>query len=141
MKVFKNLTLTQVQALAQTLAGELKNQNATIGLIGNLGSGKTTFTKAFAKALGIKKTPSPTFVIMHEHPTPQTTLYHLDLYRLKTPAELLPLGLSEIMEGNGPHILMIEWVEKFPQLKKSCDVIIKLRVKPNNLRDVQIQAN
>jgi tRNA threonylcarbamoyladenosine biosynthesis protein TsaE len=141
MIAYRNLTLSQLEQLASELAEELKDKSLTIGLTGNLGSGKTTFTKAFARALGIKKITSPTFVIMHEHPSKHTTLYHLDLYRLTKASELTQLGLADIRKQKDAHILIIEWIEKFPQLKKSCNLLLTFKIKPNNLRDVQIQAN
>jgi tRNA threonylcarbamoyladenosine biosynthesis protein TsaE len=140
MPAFKNLDATQLKFLAQTLAQELKDQPAVIGLSGSLGSGKTTFVKAFAGALGINKISSPTFVIMHEHRHKLVRLYHLDLYRLKHKSDLSVLGLSEIMM-HPRNIVLIEWIEKFPSLKKSCDLLIKFKVKPNNLRDVTLQHN
>lgn len=140
MTAFKNVDEAGVKFLAQTLAKEIKNQAAVIGLSGDLGSGKTTFVKAFAHALGIKKISSPTFVIMHEHRLKLVRLYHLDLYRLKKASELDLLGLSELML-HPRNIILIEWIEKFPSLKKSCDLLIKFKVKPGNLRDVTIQHN
>ena len=138
MPAYKNLSLAQVKILARDLAKNLKSQSAVIGLAGALGSGKTTFAKAFAKALGIKKIASPTFVIMHEHKRKMVRLYHLDLYRLKRRSELKVLGLNEILL-HPRRIMLIEWVEKFPQLKQSCDLLITFKVKPQNLRDVTIQ--
>lgn len=140
MPVFKNVDLTQLKFLAQSLGKEIKNHPAVIGLSGDLGSGKTTFVKAFAGAMGINKISSPTFVIMHEHRHKLSRLYHLDLYRLKQKSELDTLGLREIMI-HPRNILIIEWIDKFPSLKKSCDLLIKFKVKPNNLRDVTVQHN
>jgi len=139
MLSLKNLDLDQVQTLAKTLARDLKDKNVVIGLIGNLGSGKTTFTKAFAKALGVTKVASPTFVIMHEHRLPKTKLFHIDLYRLKDLKDLTTIGLDEIL-ATPKRIMLIEWADKFSKIKKSCDLIINFKVKPKNLRDVTIKT-
>lgn len=105
---------TQGQKMAKTLKG-----GEVIALIGELGSGKTTFTKALGKALGIKTTiTSPTFVLMQEYKTTKTSkkntplwLYHLDLYRTKNFNEIKTLGIEEIW--NRPEtITVIEWADK-----------------------------
>lgn len=139
MLSFKNLNLKQVQSLAKDLSLELKDKSAVIGLTGNLGAGKTAFAKAFAKALGVTKVASPTFVVMHEHPLPQSRLFHIDLYRLTLSKELATIGLEEIL-SLPKRIILIEWVEKFPKIKQKCDLIINLEIKPGNLRDVTIKT-
>src|SRR6185369_14850747 len=80
-----NLTLTEVQKLAQHLASKVTNKGLTIGLVGNLGSGKTTFAQAFARKLGIKSLKSPTFIVSQRYNWKSTHLYHLDFYRLTNP--------------------------------------------------------
>lgn len=101
--------------LQRHLKEEMSSKNALIvGLSGDLGSGKTAFTQAFAKHLGIKnKVSSPTFVIMKKYPIKFGSykfFFHLDAYRLKNEQELLSLGWGEII--NQPeHIVFIEWPE------------------------------
>lgn len=104
-----------------------KNKQATVvGLFGNLGAGKTAFTQAVGKILGIKrKLNSPTFVIMKKYPLRHSgtsplprgrkgggykLLYHLDAYRLKNEKELIHLGWKEII-SNPEHLVFIEWPE------------------------------
>ncbi len=109
----------QAEAMAKTLRG-----GEVLALIGDLGSGKTTFTKALGKALGVKNTiTSPTFVLMQEYQTNKLSkiksplwLYHLDLYRSKDFKEIKTLGIEEIW--NRPEtITVIEWADKItPQL-------------------------
>jgi len=139
MAAYKNLSLNQVRLLAQTLAHDLRARSAVIGLTGPLGSGKTVFAKAFGKGLGLKKITSPTFVIMHEYRAKMIRLYHLDLYRLKKQSELKGLGLNEI-RMHPRRIILIEWVEKFPKLKKSCDLLVTFKVNPNDLRDITVKT-
>lgn len=139
MPCYQNLDLKQVQTLARELAGDLKDKNAVIALTGNLGAGKTAFAKAFAKALGVAKAASPTFVIMHEHEITNNHLFHIDLYRLESPKELVSLGLDEILSSS-PRLILIEWADKFPKLLKSADLVIDFKIKPNNLRDVTIKT-
>ena len=137
MSKYQNLNLAQVQTLASELALALRNKSATIGLIGPLGSGKTTFVQAFSNKLGINAIKSPTFVIAHRYRIGKKFLHHFDFYRLEKPKQLEPLGLEEILSGK--NLVLIEWVDRFPKIKKFCDIIVKFKVKQGNLRDVQIQ--
>ena len=85
-----------------------------VGLHGDLGSGKTTFTQSIGRILKIKrKMNSPTFVIMKRYALKEgqyKNLYHIDAYRLKNEKELLHLGWKEII-GNKGHLVFIEWPE------------------------------
>ena len=92
-----------------------KNKVAcVVGLYGDLGAGKTTFTQYVAKELGIKKkVASPTFVVMKRYPLKHEmfkNFYHLDAYRLKNEKELLSLGWKETI-SNPENIVFIEWPE------------------------------
>ncbi|MFZ2205700.1 MAG: tRNA (adenosine(37)-N6)-threonylcarbamoyltransferase complex ATPase subunit type 1 TsaE [Minisyncoccia bacterium] len=106
------------------LKKECKNA-CVVGLSGDLGTGKTTFTQSVAKLLGIKgKIKSPTFVIMKRYPLSSRptspskkgrsggfkNLFHLDAYRLKNAEELFNLGWKEII-SNPEHLVLIEWPE------------------------------
>ena len=90
-----------------------------VGLSGELGSGKTTFMKGVAKALGVTETvTSPTFVIMKTYNLQPTTynpnfnmLIHIDVYRLEKEKELLALGWEELKK-DPESIIFIEWPEK-----------------------------
>lgn len=75
-------------------------------LTGDLGAGKTTFTKGFAEGLGIKQMiKSPTYTLIKEYETGKLPLYHMDVYRLAEGAS--DLGLDEYLEGDG--VCIIEW--------------------------------
>lgn len=75
-------------------------------LTGDLGAGKTTFTKGFAEGLGIKQMiKSPTYTLIREYDTGRLPLYHMDVYRLADGAS--DLGLDEYLEGEG--VCIIEW--------------------------------
>ena len=93
--------------LAQNFESE-KFSNMVICLIGELGSGKTVFTKGFAGALGIDETiTSPTFNIIKEYTSGEMDLYHMDVYRLEGDAS--ELGIEEYMKKDG--IVIIEWAD------------------------------
>lgn len=117
------ISLTQAENYATKMAGAIKG-GEIIALIGELGSGKTTFTKALGKAMGVSRSiPSPTFVMMQEFktkklnksvknsPTKQIILYHLDLYRTKNFAEVESLGITEWW-GHPETVTVLEWADK-----------------------------
>ena len=93
----------------------------TLALVGDLGSGKTTFVQGLAEGLGIDgRVTSPTFILMREHELPVDDkpsnigkLYHLDLYRLEKniKREVEDLGLPDIWE-KGEDVVVVEWAEK-----------------------------
>lgn len=84
-----------------------------LSLEGPLGAGKTCFVKGLAEALGINpaEVSSPTFTLIHEYHGGRLPLVHMDLYRLESPSELIPLGFDDYLAGAG--IVAIEWGDKF----------------------------
>lgn len=97
----------ETMILAQNFESE-KFSDMVICLIGELGSGKTVFTKGFAGALGIEENiTSPTFNIIKEYTTGEMNLYHMDVYRLE--GESTDLGIDEYMHKNG--VVIIEWAD------------------------------
>ena len=93
--------------LAQNFESE-KFENMVICLIGELGSGKTVFTKGFAGALGIEENiTSPTFNIIKEYNSGEMDLYHMDVYRLE--GNIDELGFDEYLTKKG--VVIIEWAD------------------------------
>lgn len=94
-----------------------KKEGVVLALSGDLGAGKTTFLKGFAKGIGVKeKILSPTFVIFRKMPiSKERNFFHFDCYRLKNEKDLFSLGFEEIIK-NKKNIIAIEWPEK---IKKS----------------------
>lgn len=93
--------------IAQNLESE-KFENMVICLEGDLGSGKTIFTKGFAQALGIEENiTSPTFNIIKEYPNGELPLYHMDVYRLDGKVE--GIGLEDYFTKGG--VVIIEWAD------------------------------
>ena len=96
----------ELQAWAGAIAGVLEPGDVLL-LDGDLGAGKTSFTKGLGKALGIDQPiKSPTFTIIHEYPEGKLPLYHMDLYRLED-GGAGDLGLEEYFEGDG--VSVVEW--------------------------------
>ena len=83
----------------------------TVLLSGEMGTGKSVFTRALAKAMGIDgPVPSPTFTILLIHDGPKEKLYHFDLYRLENEDELYEMGLDEMIPPDD-GIAVVEWPE------------------------------
>jgi len=119
--------------LAQNIESE-KFPNMVICLIGNLGSGKTVFTKGFAASLGVEEAiTSPTFNIIKEYNSGEMDLYHMDVYRLDGKVE--DLGLEEYYEKNG--IVIIEWADMIPDYLPEERLEIKIRESEDS-EDVRI---
>ena len=90
-----------------------------VALNGELGSGKTSFTQAVAKALGVEElVTSPTFVIEKIYKLDKQAfshLVHIDAYRLNDPSELSSLGWDELVQNPG-HLIVIEWADRIKDL-------------------------
>ena len=96
----------ETKALAKRLADQLK-PGMILLLEGQLGAGKTTFTKGIAEALGISRAvKSPTYTLIKEYTDGKLPLYHMDLYRLED-SEDEDLGLDDYFYGEG--ITVVEW--------------------------------
>ncbi len=111
-------------ALAENIESE-HFPGMVICLNGELGSGKTVFTKAFASALGIPDdVTSPTFNIIKEYQNGELPLYHMDVYRLE--GNVNELGLDEYFDGDG--VTIVEWADMITDHlpKERLDINIKV---------------
>lgn len=109
--------------LAQNIESE-KFPNMVICLQGDLGSGKTMFTKGFAKALEVKEEiTSPTFNIIKEYTSGKLPLYHMDVYRLDGKVD--DLGIEEYYTRGG--ITIIEWADMIPDYLPENRLDIKIK--------------
>ena len=108
--IFKTCSEEQTRDIARSLASCI-TRVAIIALAGDLGMGKTLFTKAFAEALDIKGTvTSPTFNIVNEYNDGIIPLYHFDIYRLDHISELYNCGFMDYIERDG--VCIIEWADR-----------------------------
>ena len=120
MNVSYSTSLGELEQFVPAFAKELRG-GEVIGLIGDLGAGKTTFTQMLGKELGITdRITSPTFVMMQffkgtlPHDQKAVTLYHLDIYRTDDYNEVVQLGLPDFM-GQPDTITVLEWADKIRQ--------------------------
>ena len=122
--------------LAQNLESE-KFPNMVICLRGDLGSGKTIFTKGFAQAMEIQEeVTSPTFNIIKEYLSGDMPLFHMDVYRLDGNVD--ELGIEEYFTKKG--VTIIEWADMIPEYlpEKRLDIKIKNSEEDENKRTITI---
>jgi tRNA threonylcarbamoyladenosine biosynthesis protein TsaE len=110
-----------------------------ISLSGDLGAGKTVFTKGLAEGLGIKEpVTSPTFTIIKEYTEGRLPLYHFDVYRLGHPDELAELGVDEYFFSTG--VSVVEWGNRVASLLPEEHLVIKIeRMVDEDLRRIEIE--
>ena len=108
-------------------------------LEGDLGAGKTMFTKGLAGRLGIAaaEVTSPTFALVERHGGGVRPFYHLDLYRIQHPAELDELGIEEMEEEEA--VVVVEWPEKLGRFRRDDAVRVRIRNLGPNRRSFEIE--
>ena len=119
--------------LAQNIESE-KFPNMVICLNGDLGSGKTVFTKGFADAMAIEEITSPTFNIIKEY-YGELPLYHMDVYR--TAGKVEELGLEEYYHKNG--VTIIEWAEMIEDYLPEERLEITFKITGENTRVIVLK--
>ena len=134
MSVTKNEEETY--KLAKDIAAKVKN-GGFVCLFGDLGTGKTTFTKGIAKALGIDhfSIKSPTYTYIREYK--EKKLYHIDLYRIEEIDELLLLEIQEI-QSNKNSIIIVEWADRIKNHLPENRIDICLEYLDENSRKITI---
>ena len=123
---FTTKSAEETIALGRELASSLAPPKIVV-LRGDLGAGKTTLVKGIVQGFNAAEeedVTSPTFTLIHEYRGPETTVYHIDLYRVDTQRELETLGLDDLMTENS--VLLIEWGEKFARFVRERDVEIAI---------------
>lgn len=137
-------TLAELDAEAVRFVNGLvpKEGRATlVTLSGDLGAGKTAFTKAIARILGVEETvTSPTFVLekiyqLGSEASKFKRLIHIDAYRLETGSDLAPLGFDELMQDSG-NLILLEWPEKVTDALPAPDVKISFVVHTDESRTI-----
>ena len=102
-----------------------------IALAGDLGAGKTTLAQAICAGYGVTEpVTSPTFALVHRYDAPRSPVYHLDLYRIERPSELVNLGWDEIAMSHA--LVIVEWPERAGDLIPAGHVPIDLEYAPSD---------
>tara|TARA_Y100001970_G_scaffold154943_1_gene189813 strand:+ start:51 stop:509 length:459 start_codon:yes stop_codon:yes gene_type:complete len=125
----------ETKKIANKLAKDINATNATICLNGDLGSGKTTFSRYLIRSLLSTSVnediPSPTFTLLQIYEDQKKSIYHYDFYRLNKIEELIELNYSESVENN---LCIIEWANKFKKALPPNRIEINFEIKPKNKR-------
>lgn len=125
--------------IAKKYAESIKSP-IVISLVGDLGAGKTTFTKGFAEGLGITElVTSPTFTIMNDYSSGKLPLYHFDMYRLSSKEEAEELGFAEYFDMRSlKGISIVEWAENVEGLLPALYIEIMLTKLSESKRKISI---
>ena|SRR5436190_16552043 len=126
----------ETEALGEAWGRDARS-GLVIGLSGDLGAGKTQFVKGLARGLGVAtRVHSPTFTLVNIYVGGRLTLFHLDLYRLETPEQIIGAGLDEYLNPLG--VTVIEWAARW--LDQNQKSKIKNQKLPANYRAVRIET-
>lgn len=100
-----------------------------VTLAGDLGAGKTTLAQAICAGYGVTEpVTSPTFALVHRYQAPKSPVYHLDLYRVQRPSELVNIGWDEIAMAHA--LVIVEWPERAADFIPAGHVPIELEHVP-----------
>lgn len=144
-RITRNKKETQrfAAGFAGKILGKKLKQAIIIGLIGDLGSGKTVFAQGFAKRLGIKENiVSPTFVIekIYKIKVKDYKLFiHIDAYRIEKSKEILDLGFKNLT-CDSKNIILIEWADKIGNILPKKSVQIKFEHIKGSKRKITIKS-
>jgi tRNA threonylcarbamoyladenosine biosynthesis protein TsaE len=141
---FTTTNAEETMAFAEQFAQTIE-PGTVILLSGDLGAGKTTFTKGFARGLGITADiTSPTFTLMNLYELPNkrqgiTKLVHMDAYRLESTAEYIALGAEDYI-GAADTVSIVEWAEKIPLLAQYNPIVrITISTKQQTERNIVVE--
>jgi tRNA threonylcarbamoyladenosine biosynthesis protein TsaE len=111
--------------------GRVARAPLLVTIAGELGAGKTTLAKAICRGYGVTDdVTSPTFTLVHEYSATRSAVYHLDLYRVRTPEELTNLGWDEILSQDA--LVLVEWPEHAGNRLPHAHVPISLQHLPDH---------
>jgi tRNA threonylcarbamoyladenosine biosynthesis protein TsaE len=115
MATFISHSPAETRSLGETW-GRAAERGRVFALSGDLGAGKTELVKGIAQGLGTtNRVHSPTFTLVNQYGGGRLPLFHLDLYRLETPRQMIAAGLEEFLQTEG--VTVIEWAERIYDLR------------------------
>jgi tRNA threonylcarbamoyladenosine biosynthesis protein TsaE len=119
--------------------GRLLRAGDLVGLEGDLGSGKTELARAViqARAGAAIEVPSPSFTLVQDYDLPGLPLWHVDLYRLSDPLEVIELGLLDALADTA---LLVEWPERAGDLLPADRLTIRLEITGEESRRATLEA-
>ena len=128
------------QAFAQTLAARPAIADALIELQGDLGAGKTTFTRHLLAALGVNgRVKSPTYAVVEPYALDNgLNIWHFDFYRFNDPREWEEAGFRDIFASSG--LKLVEWPDKAGEYLPQADLVLAIEVLADDTRQVTLTA-
>lgn len=137
-KIHISTSERETEALGAALARELAPGSIVL-LCGDLGAGKTVFSRGFARGLGVTEpVSSPTYTIVQEYELPTgNRLYHMDLYRITDERAALGFGVDEFLSEPGAFSL-VEWPERIAGLLPDTAIRVELRHRSEDEREIRI---
>lgn len=120
--------------------GRLLVGGDVVGLVGELGSGKTWLTKGIALGLGISpKTivTSPSFTLVNQY-SGRAVLFHIDVYRLQSLNEVISAGIEEAMDSGG--VVVLEWADRWPEILPEQTLLVKLLILDDHRRTLVLSG-
>ena len=130
-------SVAETEAIAADLAERLCGGEC-IALHGDLGAGKTQFTRGLVRALGgpWKSVSSPTFVLLNVYPGGRLTVYHLDAYRVAGPEDFEAIGFSELLDQSG--VVIVEWAERIGTLLPPNHIDVRIISVGETSREIRV---
>jgi tRNA threonylcarbamoyladenosine biosynthesis protein TsaE len=136
--MFISNSAPETEAVGRRLAEDAR-VGSVLALQGELGSGKTLFTKGFVTGMGSNAAVfSPTFTIVHEYRDGRLPVYHFDFFRVENRQSLGRLGLDDYLFGDG--VSVIEWADRFPEFIPEDAHWILFEIKSENQRAITFQG-
>lgn len=133
--IFLSNSAIETENLAKKFASKLKG-NEVIAFYGDLGAGKTAFTRGVADFFGLKdEVSSPTFALVNEYSSEKTKIYHFDMYRINTLEDLESTGFFDYL---GRGIILVEWSENIKEYLPEDIIEIKISKTGENSREIEI---
>jgi tRNA threonylcarbamoyladenosine biosynthesis protein TsaE len=127
----------ETEAIGRRFAKDVE-VGSVLALKGELGSGKTLFTKGLVAGLGSNAAvASPTFTIIHEYPGGRLPVYHFDFFRLEDRQSVTRLGLDDYFFGDG--VSVIEWADRLAELVPAHARWILFEIKSENTRAISVK--
>ncbi|MGN0543335.1 MAG: tRNA (adenosine(37)-N6)-threonylcarbamoyltransferase complex ATPase subunit type 1 TsaE [Acutalibacteraceae bacterium] len=137
MAIYKTESAAETEKIG-FLLGESISQPQVVAMFGELGAGKTAFTRGFAKGMGIDcDVSSPTFALVNEYRGKDKTLYHFDMYRISGWDDLYSTGYFDYLDEGA--VLIIEWSENIEAvLPENCIRVEITKTENPNERNIEI---